>query len=134
MAVIFNDEQRKLIFEILPVDRIQDNEDPWWNVHIAFHRFCVSYDDVRESLTESEIKETILMMDKYLERIEKHDFTTYDTLDYMEPEIGFVFNHSIVQLVIKIGYADTIQVCLEKNGLVKIKEELERRNTSIKKN
>lgn len=73
MAVIFNDEQRKLIFEILPVDRIQDDEDPWWNVHIVFQRFCVSYDDVRESLTESEIKETISMIDKYLERIENHD-------------------------------------------------------------
>ncbi len=122
MAVIFNDEQRKLIFEILPVDRIQDDEDPWWNVHIVFQRFCVSYDDVRESLTESEIKETISMIDKYLDRIENHDFTTYDTLDYMEPDIGFVFNHSIAQMIIKIGYADTIQVNLDKNDLKIIRQ------------
>ena len=53
---IINIENRYFFFDVKAVEREQENEDdPWWNVHVIYKTKCVNFEDFGETMTKNEL-------------------------------------------------------------------------------
>jgi len=115
-----DEENRKFWFGISKVDRNQDEEDEtWWNVRVVYENRWINYDENSESMTELELKAIAYEIEKRFIKKEKNNSERFS---FIEPdyEIKFEtsFKHAI--FIINIGFADSINIWLNKDELIKI--------------
>ena len=118
---IINIENRYFFFDVKPVDREQDNEDdPWWNVHVIYKTKCVDFEDLGEAMTQNELLYTSDCIDRYLRNAEM------EKIEYMEPDYDIDLKEFFGYFIINMGYGDTINILLRKENLIKIKEVIDK--------
>lgn len=117
---LYDEENRKFWFGISKVDRYQDEEDdPWWNVRIVYKNHWINYDENGETMTELELK---AIADEIEKRFIKKEKNNSERFSFIEPdytiEFEASFEHAI--FIINIGFADSINIWLNKDELIKI--------------
>lgn len=120
MVKLYDEENRKLLFGISKVDRNQDDKDDiWWNVKIVFKNRWINFDENRESFTELELKEIADEIEKGFIKKEKNNSESFS---FIEPDYQINFKPSIecAILIINIEYANSINIYLNKEELIKI--------------
>lgn len=120
LVKIYDEEKRKFWFGISEVDRTQDEEDdPWWNVRIVYKNHWIDYDENNESMTESELK---AIADEIEKRFINKENDNSGLFGFIEPDykVKFESDFEHATFIINIGFADSINIGLNKEDLIKI--------------
>lgn len=120
LVKIYDKEKRKFWFGISEVDRNQDEEDdPWWNVRIIYKNHWIDYDENNESMTELELK---AIADEIEKRFIKKENNNSGLFGFIEPDykVKFEAGFEHATFIINIGFADSINICLNREDLIKI--------------
>ena len=115
-----DEDNRKFWFGISKVDRYQDEEDnPWWNVRIVYKNHWINYDENGETMTELELKAIADEIEKRFIKKEKND---PEIFSFIEPDYAIEFERSFQHaiFIINIGFADSINIWLNIEGLINI--------------
>ena len=119
LVKIYDEENEKFWFGVSEVNRYQDEEDdPWWNVRIIYKNHWVNYDEIGESMTELELK---AIADEIEKRVIREENNNSERFGFIEPDYGIEFeaNSECAIFIINMG-SDSIQIWLDKEGLIKI--------------
>ena len=118
---IINIENRYFFFDVKAVEREQENEDdPWWNVHVIYKTKCVNFEDFGETMTKNELLYTSDTIERYLINKEM------EKISYIEPDYAIDLKEFFGNFIINLGYGDAINILLKREELIKIKEVIDK--------